>query len=158
MTTLEGFVILGPDRPYGASDPLCNSHAVYIKDCGSNLTLKNNTIFAGDGGDGSHGENGIDVADGVNGSNGEDAYNTQYNCYEACVGTDAENIGGLGGSRYLDYNISGGNGGTAPCPDFDTSINSCNSKCGGICSEFTVPFRNWYIISTSWFNNHCNNF
>jgi len=110
-TVLNGFSVFGFDNKAQSG----NSYALYIHNCGAQLTIENNTIYAGDGGDGFPGGAGFEGASGSSGSAGSGAVQSGANC----SGTTS---GGNGGSKTCGgSNVSGGAGGTAICPDYDSS-------------------------------------
>lgn len=121
-TVVEGFVIYGENN----YRPGANSYVVWVKDS-PGLSILSNWIVAGDGADGETGTNGTDGLNGVSGNPGQDAKDTSYDCYEDCNGT-GENPGGAGGQHGCGgLNVRGGNGATAPCPDWDESANWCTT-------------------------------
>lgn len=125
-TVVEGFVIYGENN----YQPGANSYVVWVKDS-PGLSILSNWIVAGDGADGQPGTDGTDGLNGVSGNPGLDAKDTSYDCYEDCNGT-GESPGGAGGQRSCDgLNVSGGNGATAQCPDFDEGQNNCTE-----CAEY----------------------
>ena len=111
VTSVEGFTI---QAPY-AMLPGQSSYAVYIKQCGANLLISDNEVFAADGENGENGEDGADGTDGNPGSDGVDAFDIgQQMCQQGL------NMGGLGAVMLCGNNpVSGGKGGDAICPDFD---------------------------------------
>lgn len=125
-TEVSGFLIRGRD----AVTPGGNSYAVWLRDCSSQLVLEENKIFAGYGAAGSDGTDGTDGQNGVNGSDGQGAKDTDYYCYEECVGL-GETAGGAGGSLTCDsVDISGADGAAAACPDWSESVSNCQ-ECSG---------------------------
>lgn len=125
-TLFEGFIIFGQNN-YASGG---NSYGIYVKDCDSDLVIRDNVLWAGFGGASSNGNNGGDGSGGVAGNPGASAKNTNYSCYELCLG-NGETPGGSGGARTCaGTNVKGGDGGTANCPDYDETINHC-SACSG---------------------------
>lgn len=110
--TLDGFTIFGfNNKKKGGS-----SYAVYIQDCTSSLSVRNNYIIAGDGGNGMRGQDGDDGENGVPGTNGKGAKDIGN---EKC-NSSHHNAGGIGGKKVCDgIDVSGGDGGNAICPDYD---------------------------------------
>ncbi|MFZ4576578.1 MAG: MopE-related protein, partial [Phycisphaerales bacterium] len=124
-TLLEGFTIYG-ENATGSGQ---NSYALWVSNCGSALTVRNNIIWGGYGGPGANGASGASGASGTNGASGKNAYQPAgaYNCYENCIGKGAENVGGAGGSLSCGgVSAAGGAGGQAGCPDWDEGQNLCN--------------------------------
>ncbi|MBI5511552.1 MAG: hypothetical protein HY903_22580, partial [Deltaproteobacteria bacterium] len=122
-TTVDGFVVHG-ERATAAGQ---NSYALWIRNCGSNLQISNNAIWAGDGGPGTQGGNGGNGATGGNGGNGAAAKNTAYNCAAQCPAT-AENAGGAGGVNTCGgVNVGGGAGGRGTCPDWAEASDLCTA-------------------------------
>jgi hypothetical protein len=113
-TTFSGFYVYGADAMTSGG----SSYAVYVKDSDSSLIFVNNWINAGNGRAGASGADGSDGLTGVDGMPGIEPYDIMK---ASCVTSDW-NPGGTGGSRTCGTtNVSGGQGGTADCPDFDES-------------------------------------
>ncbi len=106
-----GFTVSGPL----VAEEGRSSYAIYLRDCGGQLALKENVILAGTAGDGVDGTDGQDGQDGSPGLAGKAAFDTGgINC-----GGTASN-GGQGGQITCDgTDLSGGKGGTAVCPDYN---------------------------------------
>ena len=123
-TVLDGFVIRGAR----ASDPSANSYALYVSGSGVNLSVTNNTIYAGDGAPGAAGGDGNEGLDGTAGASGVAASEPQPPV-QACGTT---NLGGFGGPRSCaSDNVNGGNGGNAVCaPIFNTHSSGQNGVNG----------------------------
>ena len=108
-----GFTVVGPI----VSDPGRSSYAIYLKDCGSQLTLKSNIVLAGAAGDGEDGDDGQDGQDGAPGQSGKAAFDSNSNSL-SCGNTSS--AGGQGGQMNCGgVDLSGGKGGTSICPDFN---------------------------------------
>jgi hypothetical protein len=108
-TVLEGFVING-ESPLSEG----NSYAVYIRDSNNQLTVRNNRIFAGDGGKGPDGSDGAAGQLGVNGAVGNNSYGVAACASGAGV---VVNAGGAGGGRVCGgIAVNGGAGGGTMCP------------------------------------------
>ena len=125
-TLLEGFTIYG-ENATGSGQ---SSYAVWISNCGSALTVRNNTVWGGYGGPGANGTSGASGASGANGLDGKNAYQpaAAYNCYENCIGKGAENAGGAAGALSCGgVSVAGGAGGQAGCPDWDEGQNLCTA-------------------------------
>jgi hypothetical protein len=126
-TDLEGFVVDAQDN----SSAMGNSYALWIADS-PGLRVLENRIQAGDGGNGYAGSDGGSGSDGPDGAAGLDAYETTHDCYAECDGTGSENAGGAGGSRSCGgVDISGGDGGTAWCPDWNETEDLCVAAATG---------------------------
>ena len=113
----DGFVIDGAN----ATSVSANSYAVYLKDCGSGVSITTNQIYAGKGGPGSNGNAGTSGSAGVNGGVGG-------NTVSASTATCTPTPGGTGGSRSCQdpatfsaavtdtfTTVNGGTGGNAAC-------------------------------------------
>ena len=106
-----GFTVSGPI----VTDPGRSSYAIHLRDCGSQLTLKDNIILAGVAGDGEDGADGQDGQDGTPGTSGKAAFDTGTT---TCGGTTSN--GGQGGQLVCGgSDLSGGKGGTSVCPDYN---------------------------------------
>ena len=109
---LDGFTIFGFDN----KTPGGSSYGLWLVDCGDQLTVKGNRIFAGNGGNGKPGTPGTSGAIGQDGITGKGAYD---------IGTSVcsvkhHNDGGFGGQRTCGViAVNGGGGGDAVCPNFD---------------------------------------
>jgi hypothetical protein len=109
-SVFEGFIIYGENNfYYKAGDSGGNSYAVYVKNSGSNLEIKNNVIYAGSGSKGSAGLNGPSGTNGSKGSDGQSGFHTGT---YFCAGTVRK--GGAGGSS--SCSSTGGTGADAICP------------------------------------------
>jgi hypothetical protein len=117
-TKIDGFVVFG----YTSRGSGANSIGVYVRDCDNSLTISNSRIVGGDGGNGLPGTVGASGLQGKNGAPGKDAYDiNQVNCSNA-----QWSPGGAGGAHQCGgVDVSGGDGGTAICPDFDESTTGC---------------------------------
>ncbi len=116
-TVLEGFVIYGPVN-YAAGG---NSYALYIRDTGSVLTVRNNLIYGGYGGPGAAGAKGADGDNGVPGNAGQNTIETDVYQLSQCqlLPQVPGNQGapGDGGAKICGgVNVSGGSGAGAACP------------------------------------------
>ncbi len=107
----DGFSVFGADN----AEPGGNSYAVYLRDVGANLTISNNTIFAGNGGNGSAGAKGTDGARGVEGDGGTPALWTV--AVSVCVASDEAPGGDPGVRTCGGFDVSGGGGGRRVCPE-----------------------------------------
>ncbi|MFT7621576.1 MAG: hypothetical protein ACI9WU_000740 [Myxococcota bacterium] len=113
-TKLDGFSIFG----FSNKQVSGSSYAVWLVDCGSQVTLSNNVLYAGDGGNGLPGEQGISGQPGAGGVTGAQAFDIGA---PFCSAAKDNNPGGSGGQRICGAGaVSGGNGGTAICPDYDS--------------------------------------
>jgi hypothetical protein len=109
-TVFEGFVVNG-ESPLQEG----NSYGIYVRDSNNALTIRNNRIFAGDGGRGVPGTNGSAGQLGVNGGVGRASYGVGACASGANVVISA---GGTGGARTCGaVVVNGGNGGGTVCPD-----------------------------------------
>ncbi|MEE2786734.1 MAG: MopE-related protein [Myxococcota bacterium] len=109
-TLLDGFVING-ESPRGNGG---NSYAIYVVDANGRLTLRNNRVFGGNGGRGSDGRSGTSGQPGSPGAQGNpgNSRSTPVGCLNQVL-----NPGGAGGQRQCGgFNVSGGVGGGAVCP------------------------------------------
>jgi hypothetical protein len=111
---IDGFTIFGADgKAWGAS-----SYALYLLDSGATVAVTNNAIVAGDGALGGDGLAGIHGGKGTPGTIGKSAKDIGT---KICKSSH-HLVGGVGGGNSCGgVNASGGNGGTAICPDFDQS-------------------------------------
>lgn len=129
-TNVSRLILQGAD----ATSPGANNYAVWIKNCSSNLIIEENQVYPGRGADGTDGIDGDDGLGGPSGTNGLGAKDTAYDCYEQCQGL-GETPGGSGGILICGSdNLSGGDGGTASCPDWNELVNNC-STCSGAESQ-----------------------
>ncbi|HEY3359609.1 MAG TPA: MopE-related protein [Polyangia bacterium] len=124
-TILSGFTILGYDAATAADDQDgAASYAVYVKDCGSSLTLAANEIVAGRGGKGGRGATGgagygrgsigglaLDGRTGVNSGRANGA------CPAGMT-----RAGGAGGVNLQCAGTSANKGGSSACPVFNWSV------------------------------------
>jgi len=113
-TRVEGLVIQG-EINYEAGG---NSYAIWVRDSGSNLQIKNNTIIAGRGADALAGSNGPDGSDGGSGVDGEAEIDPQTASLTTCINR-AYTPGnqGVPGDGGLNPPMDGGNGAGAACPN-----------------------------------------
>jgi hypothetical protein len=110
-SSFEGFTVTGPY----VTDTGRSSYVLYLKDCGPNLTVRDNVILAGDAGDGENGDDGDDGGDGLPGTTGKPAFDVGMG---PCG--NASSTGGAGGELTCGgTNVSGGKGGMALCPDYN---------------------------------------
>lgn len=110
-SAFDGFTVFGYDTN-GSSE---SSYGIYLSNCGSQVSVTNNTIYGGDGGNGALGSPGSAGGDGVSGTSGLIAKNAGANC-------SGTTTGGGGGSKTCGGQaVSGGSGGNAICPDYDQS-------------------------------------
>lgn len=109
-TLLEGFVVRGPV----VTTPSTNSTALYLRNSGGELTLRDNLIFGGRGADGLSGTDGFTGSDGPNGSPGSTGVVLSGTCSTPDLLT-----GGQGGAQTIGSdNVSGGSGGShQACPN-----------------------------------------
>ncbi len=109
-TTLDGFTIFGFDTDEAGS----SSYGIYVRDCTANLVVRNNHVYAGNGGDGDGGADGEDGADGIDGGGGSGAYMyATTSCNEAGV---VKQGGSAGVMSCGAVDVSGGGGGHSYCP------------------------------------------
>ena len=112
--TFDGFSVFGYDHDeIGRS-----SYAIYLKDCGARLTIRNNDVRQGRGGPGARGEDGVDGPSGENGRVGLAARDVGVEG-GACSAAHHQAGGGGGRRTCSGVAVDGGAGGTAVCPDFD---------------------------------------
>ncbi len=117
-TLVEGFVIEGPRNAQRAG----NSYAVWIRDSGASLGIRDNVIRGGTGGPGLDGAAGGDGAEGVGGNAGQDAIETSVSTLAACQGAvpgGGGNQGAFGDGGLLlcgASSVAGGFGAGAVCP------------------------------------------
>jgi hypothetical protein len=126
LTVFEGFVVYG-ETTYETSG---NTYAVFLKNCGNGLQVRNNEIWSGNGGSGSSGQDGNAGLQGTNGYDGEETI-ISWSC--ACgVGPGNQGTKGDGGSRTCDdTDVSGGNGAGAVCPsNTSQQASGSNGKSG----------------------------
>ena len=124
-TIVDGFVIYG-ENATGVSE---NSYAIWIRNSGRLLEIRDNVIVAGLGGPGADGMAGIAGDNGSSGGRGLDAYQPPglLLCYDFCAGTGSELAGGNGGATTCGGVVtSGGSGGRSECPDFDEQSDNCS--------------------------------
>lgn len=108
-TVFDGFSVFGFDN----KAPGASSYGIYVRDCGDQLTIRNNTVFAGNGGNGLIGSSGQEGEDGVAGKAGGAAKDVGK-----CSGNSTP--GGAGGAKTCGGTaVSGGKGGDSTCPDYD---------------------------------------
>jgi len=117
-TVLDGFTIFGVNAGNIRGG---NSYGVYARNSGDRLRISKNRIFGGPGGNGENGARGTDGPNGVNGTNGIAAKNLTTDC-----ATADQSSGGVGGAQTCisplgPTDVSGGEGGTAVCPLFETT-------------------------------------
>jgi len=120
-TVVLGFTVFGANAANTAG---ANSYAVYLRDCGPAVELRDNRILGGAGGNGQPGTAGGDGLDGVGGHAGTAAYDVgqfMANGTRICNATHAT-LGGAGASLVCSdgTNVSGGSGGDSACPSFST--------------------------------------
>ncbi|HAN32799.1 MAG TPA: hypothetical protein DCQ06_14490, partial [Myxococcales bacterium] len=110
--TFAGFTVYGANvKTKGQS-----SYGVYIRDTGLGLQVRDCRIVAGDGGNGSPGKAGTNGLTGKDGSKGVNAKDIGT----AICKSSAHSVGGFGGVHTCTaVSVTGGNGGTAICPDYD---------------------------------------
>jgi len=112
MTIVDGFTIYGVANMSTSG----NSFAVWLVDCGNQVSLRNNVIIAGSGAAGAPGDLGQSGANGESGVMGTEAVDiNNKNCsaqHELSGGTGGKNVCG-------GQNVGGGKGGDSVCPKFD---------------------------------------
>jgi hypothetical protein len=108
-TTLEGFVIFGPD----AEAPGASTQAIHVIDTGSELTIQNNIVYAGRGADGAAGVAGVNGGAGNIGGSGLDAIS-----YSSSVPVRSGGAGGIGPGG------AGGRGGSGAEPLYGIAVGS----------------------------------
>ena len=109
-TTLDGFTIFGFDN----DEPGKSSYSMYIRDCDENLVIRNNHVYAGDGGNGGFGANGVDGTDGIDGNPGSNAH---LHGSTVCNQAGPVKGGGASGNKSCGgVDVSGGKGGDSYCP------------------------------------------
>ena len=106
-TEVSGFTISTPNGDAGG-----NSIGVYIRDSSSALTVRDNTVFAGQGGGGVTGAAGQNGTNGAGGAAGQGGVNVSGSC-----GAGNTRAGGAGGTLTCGgQNVSGGAGADGICP------------------------------------------
>lgn len=120
-THVEGFSIVAGN----ATQTIVSSYAVYLRDTSNALTLRNNTIVAGNGAPGSRGNSGTRGTDGTIGAVGQVGFDTNT---RDCVSPPT--LGGAGGANSCGgVSVAGGAGGEAHCPiSRDVSGTVCNTR------------------------------
>lgn len=118
-TEFSGFTIYGEYNAYAESGHAGgNSYAIWLKDCSSALTIRDNVIFAGMGAAGASGTHGATGTNGPAGGKGHDAVGTTS---YTCAGTTY--AGGTGGARTCgSSDVGGGAGGGTVCPASDGTL------------------------------------
>ena len=113
-TRVEGLVIQGESN-YEAGG---NSYGIWVRDSGSNLQIRHNTIMAGRGADAMTGSNGPDGSDGDDGVAGEVEIDPQTASLSTCTNR-AYTPGnqGVPGNGGLNAPMDGGSGAGAVCPN-----------------------------------------
>jgi len=116
-TVLEGFVIYGQSNYTSGG----NSYALYINDSNSFLAVRQNIMYAGNGGPGVDGVKGTDGANGVNGNAGQNTIETNVytkaNCDALSTTPGNQGAPGDGGQRTCGATaVHGGAGAGAVCP------------------------------------------
>lgn len=129
-TTLDGFAVYG----VSGDAPGASSYAIYLEDCGEQLTIRGNAIFAGNGVGGDQGTPGTNGFSGTNGTGGRDGRTASNSNCNLSV-----QAGGGGGRRVCGgVDVRGGNGGGAACPrtqrnngsqPCNHSLNDCRNSC-----------------------------
>jgi len=127
---LVGFTIFGVNK---ANEPGANSYAVYLRNCGTGLTVSHNRVFGGPGGSGAPGTPGDSRSPGANGSPGAAAHDTGiYADPFADCKPASERVGGAAGSGTCGaVNVSGGLGGYADCPAYGSTPASASAGQAG---------------------------
>ncbi|MDF1566090.1 MAG: MopE-related protein [Deltaproteobacteria bacterium] len=117
-TEFSGFVIFG-EISTGVGG---NSYGIYVEDSDNSLTIRDNLIYAGDGGPGDDGLDGATGTSGLDGNPGV-AARDEATCPTNLAGSNMQiDLGGAGGAlSCLGTNVTGGQGGASYCPDFDES-------------------------------------
>ncbi len=118
-SAFEGFTVMGPI----VTEAGRSSYGIYLKDCGSQLVLRDNLIVAGEAGDAPSGDDGQDGQDGTPGAPGKPAFDTGTT---NCAGQSSS--GGAGGQMTCGgVSVGGGKGGISVCPDYNEfgSPNAC---------------------------------
>jgi hypothetical protein len=124
-TVFSGFTVVGFDN----FAPGASSYAVHLADCDRQLFLRNNVIRAGSGGNGDRGGSGTT---GTPAPNNAGVGQTQRSANATVCSQSPANrsAGGNGGNHICtdqfgqQVNASGGNGGTADCPVYNTAEGS----------------------------------
>ncbi|MFT5430620.1 MAG: hypothetical protein ACI9OJ_001296 [Myxococcota bacterium] len=121
-TVLDGFLVFGADAPSTGQ----SSYGIWLADCGAQVTIRNNRVFAGDGANGAPGSTGSPGTEGINGAGGT---NTHDIGKTSCAASDHRSGGGGGQRSCGGAAVHGGGGGTAVCPnhDEDNAYPSCPS-------------------------------
>ena len=144
-TVFEGFVVNGESPLVDGS-----AYAVYIRDSNNSLTIRNNRIFAGDGGRGADGTSGGSGVPGTNGTQGR----ASFGAFDPSP--CGPNNGGNGGARMCGAtNVGGGRGGNAGCPANNRQEGSGLAGGGGAVAGaggagafgFTAPNENTCTVS-----------
>lgn len=113
-TVFEGFIVFAYDN----KSPGGNSVGIYLRNCDASVMIRNCRIIGGAGGDGTHGQPGLPGEKGEPGQPGLAAIDIGSSTCNA----SKHRPGGAGGMKSCgDTDVSGGDGGTAVCPDFNES-------------------------------------
>ncbi|MGM0576379.1 MAG: MopE-related protein [Myxococcota bacterium] len=111
-TVLDGFTVFGANA---ANVIGANSYALYLRNAGSQLQVRNNRIFGGAGGNGPAGAQGDDGIDGASATPGTGVTETDT---RSCSNSSDGTAGGVGGETVCSdgAEVSGGDGGEGRCP------------------------------------------
>ncbi len=125
-TVLDGFTVFGPNA---ANSPGANSYAIYLRNAGSKLLVRNNRVFGNAGGNGQSGGTGGDGTDGVGGAPGLDAKDIVT---RSCAASN-HTSGGAGGARTCSDGVavSGGKGGDSTCPVYNSAPGAAEAGTAG---------------------------
>ena len=111
-TRLDGVTVYAADN----QQPGGTSYGVYVRDCDASLALSNLRVVGGSGAPGSGGGAGPHGTAGTSGTSGTDSKDIGV----LGCGVTHWNTGGEAGIGTCNgQEVSGGNGGTAVCPDYD---------------------------------------
>jgi len=124
LTVFDGFSVYGADNKV----PGGTSIAVYVRNGTDMLRVTNNRVVAGDGGDGMPGNHGGAGASGSSGQPGAKAHDLGH---DGCAAADVTAGGAAGTNACGGTGVSGGNGGSAICPDFFEGGNQICPNFGG---------------------------
>ena len=132
-TIVAGLTIFGTNA---GNQPSANSYGIFIRNCGSKLTVHANRIFGGPGGAGLSGSSGTEGTDGKSGKAGKNAYDVgKYTSFGNRYCTDAADaLGGGGGGQHVcpdGQAVHGGIGGQGSCPLFGQIPSAASNGASG---------------------------
>ncbi|MCB9729539.1 MAG: hypothetical protein H6744_08515 [Deltaproteobacteria bacterium] len=145
-TILDGFTVFGANAANVAG---ANSYAIYLRNAGPRVEVRNNRIFGGAGGNGAAGQSGSDGLDGPPGVPGVGVKDVgKYGAGNVRVCTDGADasVAGAGGERTCADGavLNGGTGGAGLCPVYGSApASSENGAPGAGASAGTGGFAGW---------------